>query len=312
MKKRCNEYITSIVVRGLFDRMHWKLKLKNGLQIYTGPNSCGKSTILKTIYNLRNGINSNIKASVFSVKFSDKSKYSIKSINDEIDFSKSITLIRPEDFDRKNLIVIEHRIASMYNNYTYDPDIIYELPYAYKGMDDAKKIEIFDKFVKKMYYHKAYYKDDEKLAIYNTIEEGRGFYEFINIVNDMFERKHMDWKISYSEYSKEIFLKQMNYKDDLTAVGLPPSFSAIHLKNLSYGELNLIMLYYNTIFHGNHGNKIVLIDTPELGIDEESQLEFMRWLKTMCDERHWQAIVATQSRAILSEFSNCMAKDELE
>lgn len=76
---------------------------------------------------------------------------------------------------------------------------------------------------------------------------------------------------------------------------------SIPVEKLSSGEKNDFILFYELIFKCNDSS-LILIDEPEISLHIAWQQEFIRELIQICDMNNMQAIVATHSPNIVSEY----------
>ncbi len=120
----------------------------------------------------------------------------------------------------------------------------------------------------------------EKYAVYDAFLEKLDL--FVGIVNNRLMFKKL-------EISRE---KGFEVIDENTKAPLS-------LKNLSSGEKQVIVMYYDLIFNDNE-NLLLLIDEPEISMHVSWQSQFMEDLIRIAEHGNFRAIVATHSPDIIN------------
>ncbi len=126
-----------------------------------------------------------------------------------------------------------------------------------------------------------------KLEVYQEMSEK--LKRFVSIIND-----------------KNVFSdKKMVFKSDEGMVFVLKNNKTIPIDKLSSGEKNTFILFYELIFSCDK-NSMLLIDEPEISLHVSWQRQFIDELYEICKMRELQAIVATHSPDIVSDYFDCM------
>ncbi len=78
------------------------------------------------------------------------------------------------------------------------------------------------------------------------------------------------------------------------------------LKDLSSGEKNLLIMFYEILFDA-HDYSLILVDEPEISLNINWHYDFIEILKDIRNLKHFQFIIATHSPQIVNEnITNCI------
>jgi len=137
---------------------------------------------------------------------------------------------------------------------------------------------------------------------------------FLTVYLDAFEETLKPLQSIYDKF--RLFADILNKRNEIThkvvdfsSAGI--SFSVdgelLDLNNLSSGEMNDFIMFYQLIFKTENGG-LVLIDEPEVSLHIEWQEEYLDRLLEICRISNLQALVATHSPSIINGHLELIAK----
>ena len=334
--------ITNVSIIGLFGEYDYNIDLCGQLTYVHSPNGYGKSTIMHMITAAFKGDIKYISETQFErmdIAFEDESKLIIENNNgklliqmskngleipispDEMEELVPVCYIGPERLvvkkkDGHIVPALESYAQELYEN-------INSAKEHSKLIDaDLKKIDISDAELESHFrdikakldymaatgikptipsgmrlppsrYELTNYRDDYVLfaeELDNYLESNYALAEsiitFVDIVNSLFIGK----KIEIGANGKMVVRLDNN--------------SSLPLSRLSSGERQIIIMFYNLLFHAG-SNALVIMDEPEISLHVSWQQRLGSLFNDICRVRNIQMIVATHSPQVIHDKWDC-------
>lgn len=334
--------ITNVSIIGLFGEYDYNINLCGQLTYVHSPNGYGKSTIMHMVTAALKGDIEYISETQFErmdISFEDESKLIIENSNgslliqmsknglevpissDEMEDLISVCYIGPERLvikkkDGHIVPALESYAQELYENIRSAKEHSRLVDTNLKEIDtsDAGLERHFRDIKAKLDYMAATgiqptipsgmrlppsryeltnYRDDyilfaEELDNYlsNNYTIAESIITFIDIINSLFIGK----KIEIGTNGKMI-----------VRLG---NGSSLPLNRLSSGEKQVIIMFYNLLFHAG-SNTLVIIDEPEISLHVSWQQRLGSFFNDICRVRNIQMVVATHSPQIIHDRWDC-------
>ena len=331
--------ISSIDIYGLFGEFTYRLPFKEGLNYLHSPNGYGKSTIMHMVHSALRGDIGSLQETPFSrmdIGFDDGSALIIERTSGEVlvqmQKNELESRIGPEEMsnlckcvymgpERTVIRKGDGYLVSAVESYARElsetvryakqhTELVDTDPGAFAGMSDAE-LETASKDIKARMdfladagfvpqlpagcrfppsrYELSQYRDDY-VSLIASLDEYTGrnrlLAESVVVFKDIVNETFLNKTVAISDSGKIVI--SLN------------SGEAVQLSKLSSGEKQIIIIYYNLLFHCNPGS-IVIIDEPEISLHVSWQQRLGRYFADICRIRGIQMIVATHSPQVIHD-----------
>lgn len=331
--------ISSIDIYGLFGEFTYRLPFKEGLNYLHSPNGYGKSTIMHMVHSALRGDIGSLQETPFSrmdIGFDDGSALIIERTSGEVlvqmQKNELESRIGPEEMsnlckcvymgpERTVIRKGDGYLVSAVESYARElsetvryakqhTELVDTDPGAFAGMSDAE-LETASKDIKARMdfladagfvpqlpagcrfppsrYELSQYRDDY-VSLIASLDEYTGrnrlLAESVVVFKDIVNETFLNKTVAISDSGKIVV--SLN------------SGEAVQLSKLSSGEKQIIIIYYNLLFHCNPGS-IVIIDEPEISLHVSWQQRLGRYFADICRIRGIQMIVATHSPQVIHD-----------
>jgi len=331
--------IRTVVIQGLFNEFNYELNVNPSLTYVHSPNGCGKSVLMHMVYSILKGDLGYIDEIPFQkmvIGFDDDSELIIESIQgrntysmkknrlltpvtaEELETIADVLYISPERLtirkkDGHLVDALEACAQELYETIRLakdDKDLAVTADEGRKEMTDSE-LEFWSKdlkakldFIKDagfepempsgarfppsrfeiMENRKKY--EDLAFSVEEYVDRAYQLAESIIVFKDIINNIYVNKSIDVTESGKLIVT--MN-----NGTNLP-------LSKLSSGEKQLLLIFYQMLFHSNTGT-IILLDEPEISLHVTWQQILGDYFSDICRVRKVQLIVATHSPQVIHD-----------
>lgn len=311
--------LSRIIINQLFNLYDYNIDLTNAdggkLKFITAPNGLGKTTLLDFVYAV---MTSNYKR-LYDIPFNDFSMvfdrqedvYNVVTVeknllqNPQSDSSDEVESDGVElSFSLKEIVGDTEKTIEKFcvtrgsdGNETKDGDSnnidMFFVARTCHYITDSRlmkmKTEVRDET---LYLNTASMKEyaDGMKKLLAENENDESFIRRLEIFKRVIER--CDFANKYMEIDKRFGIRFVS-KDELE--------TKLLLDDLSSGEKHMIIQAYEILFKAQSGT-LVMIDEPELSLHMMWQMNYLKNLSEMMDERQFQCIVATHSPQIFNSL----------
>lgn len=334
--------ITNVSITGLFGEFDYDLKLCGNLTYVHSPNGYGKSTVMHLITAALKGDLNYISETQFErmdLSFADESKLIIENNNGRliVQMSKNglETSLAPSDMEEimpvcyigpERLLIrkcdghispaLESYAQELYENIASarDHSALEEITDTSCTMSDAELESRFRDIKAKLEYMSG-------AGLQPIIPPGMRMppsrYELSNYRNDyiIFAKELSRYLKNNYEFAESIIVFKdivnsifINKKIEISPNGKMvvklSNGSSLPLCRLSSGEKQIIIVFYNLLFH-TCKNSLVIIDEPEISLHVSWQQRLGSLFEDICRIRNLQMIVATHSPQIIHDRWDC-------
>ena len=331
--------IKSLYISRLFNQYSYTLNLCDGLTFVHSPNGYGKSTLMHMVYAAMKGdvkYLSEIPFERLDVGFKDESNLIIENESgdlliqmqkneletpltpDEMADICEVVYISPERLmvkkrDGHISPALETYAQELYERIRYSKEHSELTPYAgqRKEMSDSdlefwcKDLKAKLDFIKdagfepeipagyrfppSRYELSSYRKDYEDLtySISEYVKDNYILAESIIIFKDIVNGFFIGKKMEISENGKIVI--------NLNGGG------ALQLSKLSSGEKQIMIIFYNMLFHADPGS-VIILDEPEISLHVTWQQRLGKLFDDICRVRGMQIVVATHSPQVIHDM----------
>ncbi|MBR4226570.1 MAG: ATP-binding protein [Candidatus Methanomethylophilaceae archaeon] len=331
--------IKSLYISRLFNQYSYTLNLCDGLTFIHSPNGFGKSTLMHMVYAAMKGdvkFLSEIPFERLDIGYCDESNLIIEKESDEllIQMQKNEleTQITPEEMGEicdvtyispERLMVkkrdghvspaLETYAQELYERIRYSREHAELAPYTgqRKEMSDSE-LEFWCKDLKaKLDFIKdAGFEPDIPAGYrfppsrYELINYRKDYEDLAYSVSEYVNKNYIlaESIIIFKDVINEFFIgKEMEISENGKIVVNLNGGGALQLSKLSSGEKQIMIIFYNLLFHADPGT-VVILDEPEISLHITWQQKLGKIFSDICRVRNVQVIVATHSPQVIHDM----------
>ena len=331
--------IRSISVEGLFNEFNYDLKLNPDLTFIHSPNGYGKTVLMHMIQSALRGDTDSLAEVPFSrldIEFLDGSVLIIENSNGKLlvqmQKNELETPVTEEEMDRLSDIVylppdrltVQKKDGHLVNALEFDAQELSETvrrakednklkPAAKDGRKDMtdSDLEFWCKDLKaKLDFMKdAGFEPELPNGVrfppsrYDLMDNRESYEDLAYSIDQYIERDYQlaESIIVFKDIVNNIFL---NKTVDISPAGklivTMNNGTALPLSKLSSGETQVMVMFYNILFHSKPGG-IIIIDEPEISLHVSWQQMLGDYFCDVCRVRSIQMIVATHSPQVIHD-----------
>ncbi len=331
--------IKSLYISRLFNQYSYTLNLCDGLTFIHSPNGYGKSTLMHMVYAAMKGDTkylSEIPFERLDIGFSDESNLIIENESgdllvqmqkneletpltpDEMAAICDVTYISPErllirKMDGRLNPALESYAQELYERIRYSREHSELNPYTgeRKEMSDSE-LEFWCKDLKaKLDFIKdAGFEPDIPAGYrfppsrYELINYRKDYEDLAYSISEYVNKNYIlaESIIIFKDVINEFFIgKEIEISDNGKIVVNLNGGGALQLNRLSSGEKQVMIMFYNLLFHAEP-KTVVVLDEPEISLHVTWQQKLGKIFNDICRVRNIQMIVATHSPQVIHDM----------
>jgi energy-coupling factor transporter ATP-binding protein EcfA2 len=273
------------------------------LNIFIGPNNCGKTSILKSIWPLGIPVNpekspncrvcQDIKRSLSGRKMGQFGSIHLDNIGDDKRF-KSLNYQITYTFEKPIINVTPEQVNDTFNQHTAQGALLSEIVPHYSKQIDWGKVKILSQYNTAFTEHilpiefnyKTLMVDDNRLHLY----KGRNLSEYLVSINMVSGKMN-----EFVGLIKNIIdPKIIDLRSSTGSIIFPADFED-RVENQGSGVRSLMCTIADILALTE--SSIIMIDEPELGLTPHVKQQFMKYLSTL---NYHQLFIATHDPAFLN------------
>jgi len=330
--------IRSVIVKGLFNEYDYELNLNPDLTFIHSPNGLGKSTIAHMVYTIMRGDRSYLEEIPFArmdIAFIDgstliveknngrmliqmqKNKIESEVTDEELESISDIIYLPPERLmitkkDGHVVNALESCAQELYESIRSAKDNVKLAPSNKERKEmSSSDLEFWCKDLKaKLDFIKdAGFEPEMPSGIrfppsrYDLIDDRAKYEELAYSISDYVEKNYQfaESIIVYKDIVNNIFLnKTIDVSESGKLIVSMNNGTALPLNKLSSGETQILLMFYNILFHSGQDG-VIIIDEPEISLHVSWQQMLGDYFNDICRVRKVQIIVATHSPQIIHD-----------
>ena len=330
--------IKSLYISGLFNQFDYTLNLCDGLTFIHAQNGFGKSTVMRMVYAAMKGDVRYLSETPFTrldIGFFDGTNLIIENNSGEllIQMQKNeleteitpeemadicdVTYISPERLvikkkDGHLAPALETYAQELYERIRYSREHSELVPYGgkRKEMTDSE-LEFWCKDLKaKLDFIKdAGFEPDMPSGIrfppsrYDIMDNRKQCEDLAYSVSEYVDRSYQlaESIIVFKDIINNIYInKNIDVTENGKLIVAMNNGTTLPLSKLSSGEKQILLIFYQMLFHSNNGS-IILVDEPEISLHVTWQQMLGDYFCDICRVRNVQMIVATHSPQVIHD-----------
>ena len=331
--------IRTVGIQGLFNEFNYELDVNPNLTFVHSPNGCGKSVLMHMVYSILKGdlgYFSDIPFQKMTISFDDDSELIVESVQGKIVCSmkknRLLTPITAEELETiaDTLYISPERLTikkkdghlvdaleacaqELYETIRLakdDRDLAVTSEEGRKELTDSE-LEFWCKDLKaKLDFIKDAGFEPEMPSgarfppsRFEIMENRKRYEDLAFSVEEYVDRAYQlaESIIVFKDIINNIYInKSIDVTDNGKLIVTMNNGTNLPLSKLSSGEKQLLLIFYQMLFHSNTGT-IILLDEPEISLHVTWQQVLGDYFSDICRVRKVQLIVATHSPQVIHD-----------